>query len=85
MVRTQIYLPTAHRVALRREAHEAGISLTALVRRIVADHVEGRRGVTDFDKEAILSFVAIGRSGRRNTSERHDDALNEALRGNALR
>jgi hypothetical protein len=85
VVRTQIYLPADHHRAMRREAQEAGVSLTALIRRLVADHVDGRHGVESVSKDAVLSFVGLGSSGAREVSERHDAALDEAFRGRAVR
>ena len=85
MNRTQIYLPRTHHQALQREARAAGISMTELVRRIVADHVEGRRGLGSVSKDAVLRFVALGKSGRSDGSERHDAILDESLRGRAVR
>ncbi|MBI5481020.1 MAG: hypothetical protein HY906_19335 [Deltaproteobacteria bacterium] len=85
MTRTQVYLPPGHHRALRREARERGISLTELVRRLVADHVEARGGLPAVGKEAVLAFVALGHGGRADVSERHDEALDEALRAGAVR
>jgi len=85
MVRTQIYLLAGQHRALRREARREGISMTELVRRIVAAHFSGRRGIASFPKEAVLSFIALGRSGETDISERHDETLDEAFRDRALR
>jgi hypothetical protein len=85
MERTQIYLQSAHLRALRREAKDAGVSVTEIVRRIVAGHLDDERGVPAFKKEDVLSFVALGKSGAKTVSERHDDALDEAFRGGDLR
>ena len=85
MVRTQIYLKSGQHRALRREAKRRGISMTELVRRIVAAHLCGRRGIASFPKEAVLSFVALGESGESDISERHDEALDEAFRAPSLR
>ncbi len=85
MVRTQVYLTPAQHRALRKEAQRLGVSMTEVIRRAVSAQVEGRAGVAAFPKEAILSFVALGKSGRTDTSERHDDALDEAFRDDALR
>jgi hypothetical protein len=84
MVRTQIYLtPPQHR-RLKGEAARAGLSMTELLRRIVDVHLKGGRALP-FKKEACPSFIGLGTSGRRRTSERHDQALDEAFRGGALR
>jgi hypothetical protein len=85
MERTQIYIEASHLRALRREAKEAGVSVTELVRRIVAGHLNDERGVPAFKKEDVLSFVALGKSRHRTVSERHDDALDEAFRAGDLR
>jgi len=85
MTRTQVYLPAGQHRALRREARAAGVSMTEIVRRIVSEHLADRRGIESFPKETILQFVAIGQSGRADTSERHDQALDEAFRAGALR
>jgi hypothetical protein len=85
MVRTQIYLsPSQHR-ALKREAKTAGVSMTALVRQIVAERVEGRPTVRVHDKEAVMRFVGLGDGGTGNASEDHDRALDEAFRAGDLR
>ncbi len=83
--RTQVYFTPRSLRALRREAKGTGVSLTELLRRIVAAHVGQRAGVESFSKERVLSFVALGRSGREDGSERHDAALDEGFRAGALR
>ena len=85
MVRTQIYLSRSQHQALKRAAKAAGISMTELVRRIVAERVEGRPHVRVHDKETVLRFVALGDSGVSDTSEHHDRALDEAFRAGNLR
>lgn len=85
MIRTQIYLSPAQHRALKREAKAAGISMTELVRRIVADRVEGRQSVHVHEKEEILRFVGLGDTGTGNTSEDHDHALDDAFRAGDLR
>jgi hypothetical protein len=83
--RTQIYLPEADHAALRGEAKRRGWSLTELIRQLVRDHLEGRRGLASIAKESALRFVALGASGQSDTSERHDAALDDAFRGDTLR
>ena len=85
MVRTQIYLSKSQHRALKREAKAAGVSMTELVRRIVAERVEGRQRVPVHGKEAILRFIGLGDSGTSSTSEDHDRALDEAFRAGDLR
>jgi hypothetical protein len=85
MVRARVYLPSSHHRALLREAKEAGVSMTEVVRRVAADHVEGRRGAASVSKEAVMRFVALGRSGSSDGSVRHDAVLDEAFRAEAVR
>jgi hypothetical protein len=85
MVRTQVYLTRAQHGALRRQARARKLSMTELLRRLVDEHLSGRRGVTVYGKEAILALGNLGASGRSDTSERHDDALDEAFRAGAVR
>ncbi len=80
MTRTQVYLtPKQHR-ALKREAARERVSMTEILRRIVDLHLLGRRGAGRPAKDLILSFVALGESGRGDVSANHDRALDEALR-----
>jgi hypothetical protein len=81
----QIYLTRAQHDALRRQARTTNVSMTELLRRLVDSHLIGKPGVTVFGKEAILALGNLGASGRKDTSERHDDALDEAFRAGALR
>ena len=85
MVRTQIYLSRSQHRALKREAKSAGISMTELVRRIVAERIEGDQRVRVHDKEAVMRFIDLGNSGVTNTSEEHDSTLDEAFRAGDLR
>ena len=85
MVRTQIYLSASQHRALKREAKASGISMTELIRRIVAERIEAPRRVTIHDKEAVMRFVGLGNSGAGNTSEDHDRALDEAFHAGNLR
>ena len=85
MVRTQVYLTAAQHRALKKEASREGVSMTEMLRRILGEHLHGRRGMRAFRKEAVLSFIALGASGSSSTSERHDEALDEGFRGGALR
>lgn len=85
MVRTQVYLAEEQHRALKEAASKASISMTELIRRIVAEHLDGRQGVAAFQKEAVLAFVGLGSSGTNDTSERHDEILREEFGGEAVR
>lgn len=79
MQRTQIYLyPEQHR-ALLEEAAKRGISLAELVRQIVADYLARPEKRRSAPKEAYLSIVGLGKSGKEDIAERHDLYLGEAL------
>ena len=84
-MRTQVYLTRQQHRALKQAAEREGVSMTELVRRMVDEHLLGRRGTARFRKEDVLSFVALGASGQTETSECHDEALDEALRGDTVR
>lgn len=80
MVRTQVYLTRKQHRALKREAAREGISMTEMLRRFIDAQFEARRGVASFHKEAVMSFIGLGSSGKSDTAEHHDQALDEALR-----
>ncbi len=80
MKRTQVQLDEATYQVLRRKAFERGISLAALIREVLREHLgtgpARRRRVEDF------TFIGSGRSDDGSlapVSERHDEALGEAL------
>ena len=85
MVRTRICLSAAQHRALKRETKASGVSMTELVRQIVAERVDWRRPVRIHNKDAIMRFVGLGNSGNGGASEDHDAALDEAFRAGHLR
>jgi predicted HicB family RNase H-like nuclease len=85
MVRTQVYFSEEQHRALRRAAKREGISMTALLRRMVERELTGKYKSQDFAKEAIMAIAALGRSGRSDISENHDEALAESLRDETVR
>ena len=56
--------------------------MTALLRRMV-DRELGKR--QDYAKDAIMALADLGRSGRSDISENHDEALAEAFRDETVR
>jgi len=84
MVRTQLYLTKRQHEALRRAAARAGLSMTELVRRLI-DRQFVRSRTRERSKEAVMSFIGLGESGRADVSERHDEALRETFRAAGLR
>ena len=85
MIRTQVYLTEDQHQALRVAARREGISMTELLRRLVDRQLLGKVRASDYTKDAAMSLAGLGASGHFDTSERHDDALDEALRGDAVR
>jgi len=79
VVRTQIQLPEAQYRRLKSIAHQQGISLAELIRRLV-DH--GLRGGTA-DRAALFvraaALVGAFRAGEDDLSENHDRHLDDAL------
>jgi len=80
MKRTQVQLDEPTYQLLRREAFQRGISQAALIRQILQEHLgtgpARRRRVEDF------TFIGSGHSDDGSlapVSERHDEALGEAL------
>jgi hypothetical protein len=80
MVRTQVYFSEEQHQALRRAAAREGVSLTALLRRIVERELVSQATRPRSRKDAMTAFVGLGSAGPDDTSERHDDALDEAFR-----
>jgi hypothetical protein len=78
--RTMVYLDSEELQALRMEAAKSGISLAELMRRLVGSYLEKGRSKSAAPPRAYLKIVALGSSGRRDISERHDQYLAEALR-----
>lgn len=79
MVRTQIQLDEETYRAARRVAFERHISLSAVVREALVTALPGAPRST---RRADFAFVGAGRSrqeGLAPVSERHDEALAEAL------
>ena len=59
--------------------------MTELLRRLVDRQLLGKARHSEYTKDAVMSLVGLGASGHADTAERHDDALDEALRGDAVR
>jgi Ribbon-helix-helix protein, copG family len=80
MVRTQVYFSEEQHRALRQAAAREGISMTAFLRRMVEREVVRQAARPEYTKDAIMTFIGLGSAGPGDTSERHDDALDEAFR-----
>ena len=80
MVPTQVYFSEERHRALRRAATCEGISMTAFLRRMVERELLDRLKSQDDFKDAMLALADLGRSGRSDVSENHDEASAEAFR-----
>jgi hypothetical protein len=85
MVRTQVYFSEEQHRALRRAAEREGLSMTGLLRRMVERELLGKLHRGDYAKDAVMVLAKLGRSGRSDISENHDEALAEAFRDGTLR
>ena len=61
MVRTQVYLSEAQHRALRQAARRDGISMTALLRRMVERELLGGAKQPGLPKNDIMAIVGLGR------------------------
>ena len=80
MVRTQVYFSEEQHRSLREAAEREGISMTAFLRRMVERELVGKAAKPTYSKDAIMAFIGLGSAEPGDTSERHDEALDEALR-----
>ncbi len=78
--RTLIYLDFSDLQALRAEAKVRGVSLAELMRRVVREHLGGRKRAMPTGHKTYMKLVALGSSGRRDIADRHDAYLAGALR-----
>lgn len=80
MVRTQVYFSEEQHRVLRQAAMREGISVTAMLRRMVERELVGKAAKPAYSKDAMMAFVGLGSAEPGDTSERHDEALDEAFR-----
>lgn len=74
-----VYLDPREHKALKASARSEGISLAALIRRLVAEHLDERRTLRPVAPDAYARMIALGSSGRPDVSEEHDGYLARAL------
>jgi hypothetical protein len=82
-VRTQVYLEREQHQWLRKEAQEMDVSMTELLRRILADYARERR--LSPPREAFASITNLGDSGADDVAEQHDRYLMEIIADEHLR
>lgn len=78
--RTMLYLDAEQHRALRGEAAREGVSMAALVRRIVSWYLDERKGTSKVSRGTYMKIVGLASSGRVDISERHDAYLARAVR-----
>ena len=78
--RTMVYLHPQQLKSLKARAKSEGTSLAALMRRLVGEHLDQRQALPPVVPGAYAKIVALGASGRRDISERHDEYLGYALK-----
>jgi len=74
MKRTTVFVEDEVLDALQAVARRRGIPLAQVTREALAAYVARQRG-----KRKPLTFVAIGRSGRRDVAERFEELLKEGF------
>ena len=74
MQRTQVYLEPELAQSLDRLAGQRGTSRAELIREAARQLVAQQETP---EEDSILGLIGIGRSGRSDVSERHDDYLIE--------
>lgn len=79
MKRTTIFIDEEIESELKALAGRRGRPVAAVVREALARHVAEEKA----RYAPSLSFVAIGRSGHRDTAERHEEILWKGLRRHA--
>ena len=78
MKRTQLQLDEATYQLLRRRAFERGVSMAALIRQAIRDHLKaGARHSTRLEDFEFIGVGCSGKAGMEPISERHDEALAE--------
>ena len=80
MQRTQLLLPPAQGQFLQDEAERQGVSMSELIRRWIGERMEAA-GAAPVETDSGESLIGIGRGGRDNASERHDEELARARGG----
>jgi len=74
MRRTTVFVEDEVLDALQGMARRRGISMAQVTREALAAYVAQHRG-----KRKPLTFLAIGRSGRRDVAERFEELLKEGF------
>jgi len=85
MVRTQIQLPPDQHQRLKDLAHQRGISLSELIRRILAEKLEDEALTQDASTRLQAVLAVCGRhrdpAGMTDVGSQHDKHLSDAFGG----
>jgi hypothetical protein len=82
-VRTQVYLEREQHQWLRKEAQDRDVSMTELLRRILADYARERR--LSPPREVLAGITKLGDSGAADVAVEHDRYLAEIIADEHLR
>jgi hypothetical protein len=74
-----LYLEPEQMQALRETARKRRISLAALLRQLVQEHLDAPRHAAPPRQRVFLKIVGLGASGQKDVSARHDAFLVKAL------
>lgn len=79
--RTQIYLEPSQHAALLKEARRLGLSLAAVVRKLVDEHFRAERATPSAAerRKSALALIGLGESKLTDVSENTDEHLGEAI------
>jgi hypothetical protein len=77
--KTMIYLEPAQLAALRARARAERVSLAEVVRRAVQASLDAEPTSPRVAASRYADLVGLGRSGRADLGDRHDEALAAAL------
>ncbi|MDP3723082.1 MAG: CopG family transcriptional regulator [Candidatus Omnitrophota bacterium] len=78
MTKTQVYLKPVQHHALVEEARERRLSLAALVRELVDQHLHQQLPAPADRSQALLGVIGLGHSGLSDVAKRHDHYLGDA-------
>ena len=80
MIRTQISLTEDQMRRLRRAAEDRGVSIAAVIREAIEQTVPDEDADRMARQRRAFALAGAFDSGRRDTSERHDEVLAEESR-----
>lgn len=73
--RAQVYLPPDLYSLVERRAHKKGMSVSALIREAIREHLQREGREIDWERDPLWNAVAVMKSGRGDLSVKHDATL----------